>query len=86
MNTFKRANNHLTHAQIVNEYEDKVRALKRENERLNAKNEKLQTKAEKVRYTIYNRIKSLEHVLEKEPNKTKQDQLEMLIDLQEEFK
>ena len=86
MNDFKRANTSLTHAQIVNEYEDKVRALERENWRLNAKNEKLQTKAEKVRYTIYNRIKSLEHVLEKEPNKTKQDQLEMLIDLQEEFK
>lgn len=86
MNDFKRANNTLTHAKIVNEYEDKVRALERDNERLNAKNEKLRTKAEKVRYTIYNRIKSLEHALEKEPSKTKQIQLEMLLDLQEELK
>lgn len=86
MNSFKRANNALTHTKIVNEYEKKVRALERRNERLNEKNEKLRTKAEKVRYTIYNRIKSLEHALEKEPSKTKQIQLEMLLDLQEELK
>ena len=86
MNDFKRSNNALTHAKIVNEYEDKVRDLERRNEHLNAKNEKLRTKAEKVRYTIYNRIKSLEHALEKEPSKTKQIQLEMLLDLQEELK
>ena len=31
MNSIKRANNALTHAQIVNEYESKVRALERDN-------------------------------------------------------
>ena len=35
MNDFKKANASLTHAQIVNEYEDKVWSLKRENKRLN---------------------------------------------------
>ena len=86
MNSFKRANNALTHEKIVNEYESKVRALERDNERLRENNDKLHSKVEKVRYTIYNRIKSLEHALEKEPSKTKQIQLEMLLDLQEELK
>ena len=42
MNSFKRANASLTHAKIVNEYENEVWSLKRENKRLNAYKEKLE--------------------------------------------
>ena len=118
MNSFKQANNHLTHAQIVNEYEDKVRALERENERLKAKNEQLkksnerenerlnakneqlensnerlnmdneqlQSKMDEVRRFANNRISSLKRSLKRDPNKIKQAQLELLLDIREELK
>ena len=82
MNTFKRANNHLTHAQIVNEYEDKVRALKRENERLN----EYKDKVEKARYALKIQIYSLEKSLDKKPDKIKQAQLQALLNIREELK
>jgi len=82
MNTFKRANNHLTHVQIVSEYEDKVRALERENWRLNA----YKHKAENARYTLNTRIFSLRKSLEKKPDKVKQAQLELCLDIREELK
>ena len=86
MNTFKRANNHLTHAQIVNEYEDKVRALERDNERLRANNDKLHWKIEKTKYFVNSRIYSLKNSLKKEPDKIKQAQLELCRDVQEELR
>ena len=49
MNGFKKANASLTHTQIINEYEDKVRALERDNERLRANNDKLHWKIEKTK-------------------------------------
>ena len=52
MNDFKRANASLTHAQIVNEYESKVRALERDNEHLRENNDKLRWKIEKTRYFV----------------------------------
>lgn len=82
MNSFKRANNHLTHAQIVNEYERKIKELERRNERLNADKEKF----EKARYALKNQIYSLEKSLDKEPDKVKQAQLQVLLNIQEELK
>ena len=86
MNDFKRANASLTHAKIVNEYESKVRALERENERLRADNDVLRTKVENTRYFVNSRIYSLKGSLKKEPNKIKQAQLELCLDIQEELK
>ena len=86
MDTFKRANNHLTHAQIVNEYEDKVRALECENESLRADNDILRTKVENTRYFVNSRIYSLKGSLKKEPDRIKQAQLELCLDVQEELK
>ena len=85
MNDFKRANNHLTRVQIVSEYEDKVRALEREIERLKAYKDKQQSKVNKSRYYINNLISSLRTSLKREPDKNKQAQLELLRDLQEEL-
>ena len=82
MDDFKKANASLTHAQIVNEYENKVRALERENERLNAYKEK----TESVRYALKIRIFSLRKALEKKPDKIKQAQLELCLDIREELK
>ena len=82
MNDFKRANNALTHAQIINEYEDKVRALERENSRLNA----YKHRVENARYTLNTRIFSLRKSLEKKPDKVKQAQLELCLDIREELK
>ena len=82
MNDFKRANTSLTHAQIVNEYEDKVLTLERENERLNAYKEKV----ENARYALNTRIFSLRKSLEKKPDKIKQAQLELCLDIREEMK
>ena len=86
MNDFKRANNALTHAQIVNEYENKVRALERDNERLRENNEKLRWKIEKTKYFLNSRIYSLKGSLKKEPDKTKQAQLELCRDIQGELR
>ena len=86
MNTFKRANNHLTHAQIVNEYESKVRALERDNERLNTDNDALRSKVENTKYFVNSRIYSLKGNLKKEPNKIKQAQLELCRDIQGELR
>ena len=82
MNSFKRANNHLTHVQIVSEYEDKVRALECENGRLNA----YKHRVENARYTLNTRIFSLRKSLEKKPDKVKQAQLELCLDIREELK
>ena len=82
MNDFKRANTSLTHAQIVNEYEDKVWSLKRENKRLNAYKEKM----EKARYALKIKIYSLEKSLDKKPDKIKQAQLQALLNIREEMK
>ena len=86
MNSFKRANNALTHAKIVNEYEDKVRALERENERLREDNDVLRTKVENTRYFVNSRIYSLKGSLKKEPDRIKRAQLELCLDVQEELK
>ena len=82
MNDFKKANASLTHAQIVNEYEDKVRALKRENERLKVYKDKV----EKARYALKIQIYSLEKSLDKKPDKIKQAQLQALLNIREELK
>ena len=82
MNSFKRANASLTHAKIVNEYENKVRALERDNERLNA----YKHKVENARYTLNTRIFSLRKSLEKKPDKVKQAQLELCLDIREELR
>ena len=82
MNGFKKANASLTHAQIVNEYENKVWSLKRENKRLNAYKEKL----EKARYALKIQIYSLEKSLDKKPDKIKQAQLELCLDIREGLK
>ncbi len=82
MDSFKRANNALTHAQIINEYEDKVRALERDNERLNAYRDRV----ENARYLVNSRIFSLRNSLKRKPNEIKQAQLELLRDIQEELK
>ena len=86
MNSFKRENNHLTHVQIVSEYEDKVRALERDNERLRENNDKLRWKIEKTRYFVNNRMTSFKNSLKKEPNKIKQAQLELCRDIQGELR
>ena len=86
MNSFKRANNHLTHVQIVSEYEDKLKELERRNERLNADNETLRSKVENTRYFVNSRIYSLKGSLKKEPDRIKQAQLELCRDIQEEMK
>ena len=82
MNSFKRANNHLTHVQIVSEYEDKARALERENGRLNA----YKHKVENARYTLNTRIFSLRKSLERNPDKIKQAELELCLEIREELK
>lgn len=82
MNNFKKANTSLTHAKIVNEYENKVRALERDNERLNAYNKKI----ENAKYALRIKISSLRKALEKNPDKIKQAQLELLLDIREELK
>lgn len=82
MNGSKNANASLTHAKIVNEYEDKVWSLKRENKRLNVYKEKMK----KARHAVKMKIYSLEKSLDKKPDKIKQAQLELLIDIQEELK
>ena len=82
MNDFKRANNTLTHAKIVNEYENKVHTLEREIERLNAYNEKV----ENAKYALRIKISSLRKALEKKPDKTKQAQLELCLDIREALK
>ena len=82
MNDFKRANASLTHAKIVNEYENEVWSLRRENKRLNAYKDKL----EKARYALKIQIYSLEKSLDKKPDKIKQAQLELLTELREELK
>ena len=86
MNSFKRENNRLTHVQIVSEYEDKVRALERENESLRADNDILRTKVENTRYFVNSRIYSLKGSLKKEPDRIKRAQLELCLDVQEELK
>ena len=86
MNDFKRANASLTHAKIVNEYENKVRALERDNERLRENNDKLRWKIEKTRYFVNNRMTSFENSLKKEPDKTKQAQLKLCRDIQGELR
>ena len=86
MNDFKRANASLTHAEIVNEYENKVQVLEREIERLRANNDTLQTKVENTRYFVNSRIYSLKSSLKKEPDKIKKAQLELCRDVQEELK
>ena len=86
MNTFKRANNHLTHVQIVSEYEDKMRALERDNERLRENNDKLRWKIEKTRYFLNNRMTSCKNSLKKEPDKIKHAQLELCRDIQGELR
>ena len=82
MNSFKRANVSLTHAQIINEYEDKVRALERDNERLNAYKEKV----ENAKYALRIKISSLRKALKQKPDKIKQAQLELCLDIREELK
>ena len=86
MGSFKQANNRLTHAKIVNEYESKVRALERDNERLRENNDKLRWKIEKTRYFLNNRMTSFKNSLKKEPDKIKQAQLELCLDIREELK
>ena len=82
VNSFKRANASLTHAQIINEYEDKVRALERDNERLNAYKEKL----ENAKYALRIKISSLRKALKQKPDKIKQAQLELCLDIREALK
>ena len=86
MNDFKRANTSLTHAKIVNEYEDKVRYLEREIVRLKADNDILRSKVENTRYFVNSRIYSLKGSLKKEPDRIKRAQLELCLDVQEELK
>ena len=86
MNDFKRENASLTHAKIVNEYENKVRALERDNERLRENNDKLRWKIEKTRYFVNNRMTSFKNSLKKEPDKTKQAQLKLCRDIQGELR
>ncbi|WP_373786682.1 hypothetical protein [Jeotgalibaca porci] len=82
MNDFKKANDSITHAKIVNEYENKVRALERDNERLNAYNEKV----ENAKYSLKIRISSLRKALKQKPDKIKQAQLELCLDIREVLK
>ena len=86
MNDFKRANNTLTHAKIVNEYENKVRVLERDNERLRENNDKLRWNIEKTRYFVNNRMTSFKNSLKKEPDETKQAQLKLCRDIQGELR
>ena len=86
MNDFKRANASLTHAKIVNEYENKVLALERDNERLRENNDKLRWKIEKTRYFVNNRMTSFKNSLKKEPDETKQAQLNLCRDIQGELR
>ena len=81
LNDFKEANYSLTHAETVNKYENKVRALERDNERLNADRDRV----ENARYLVNSRIFSLRNSLKRKPNEIKQAQLELLRDIQEEL-
>lgn len=85
MNSFKQANNHLTHAQIVNEYERKLKELERRNERLSADNDILGSKVENTKYFVKSRIYYLKENLKKEPDKIMQAQLELCRYIQEEL-
>ena len=82
MNGSKNANASLTHAKIVNEYENKVWSLKRENKRLKAYKDKI----ENARYALKIQIYSLEKALDKKPDKVKQAQLQSLLEIQGELK
>ena len=86
MNDFKRANHALVYNKIVNECEDKVRDLERDNERLRENNDKLRWKIEKTRYFVNNRMTSFKNSLKKEPDKTKQAQLKLCRDIQGELR
>lgn len=86
MNSFKRANASLTHAQIINEYEYRLRDLESENERLKADNDKLRSQIKNIRYTLNTRIFSLRKSLEKEPDRIKQAQLALCREIQGELK
>ena len=86
MNDFKKANVSLTHAKIVNEYENKVQDLEREIERLKAYKDKQQSKVNKSRYYIGNITFSLRIRLKSEPDTYKRELLELLTELQEELK
>ena len=86
MNDFKKANTSLTHAKIVNEYENKVRVLECENERLRENNDKLRWKIEKTRYFVNNRMTSFKNSLKKEPDRIKQAQLALCREIQGELK
>ena len=86
MNGFKRENNHLTHVQIISEYEGKLKELESRNERLNTENDMLRSKVENTKYFVNSRIYSLKGSLKKEPNKIKQAQLELCLDIREELK
>ena len=57
-------------------------SLKRENKRLNAYKEKI----DNVSYALRMQIYSLEKSLNKKPDRIKQAQLELLIDIREELK
>ena len=82
MNSFKRANNALTHVKIVNEYEDKVRTLEREIERLKAHKDKV----ENAKYALQIKIISLKKALKQNTDEIKQAQLELCLDIREELK
>ena len=86
MNDFKRANHALVYNRIVNEYEDKVRYLEREIVRLKGDNDILRSKVENTKYFLNSRIYSLKGSLKKEPNKIKQAQLELCLDIREALK
>lgn len=86
MNSFKKANTSLTHTQIINEYENKLQILEREIEHLNAHNDMLRYKVENTKYFVNSRIYSLKNSLNKEPDRIKQAQLELCLDVQEELK
>ena len=86
MNDFKIEKKHLTHTQIVSDYESKLKDLKRDNERLRAYNDTLRWKIEKTRYFVNNRMTSFENSLKKEPDKTKQAQLKLCRDIQGELR
>ena len=82
MNDFKRANHALVYNRIVNECEDKVRYLEREIVRLKADNEKV----ENAKYALKIKIFSLRKSLDKSPDKVKQAQLELCLDIREALK
>ena len=58
----------------------------RDNERLRENNDKLRWKVEKTRYIVNNRMTSFKNSLNKEPDKTKQAQLNLCRDIQGELR